>query len=321
MDEPKNKPADRLEKLLRIWGAEQAVAQEDADLGPVPVPRALRRPLLAALPWLTGRRVLAGAAIAAGLLLGGIGLGFILNADQSGRNIVAASRPDDPLPRLRQANVKLAGDLDQTQKDLARVDQARLRLVDQKEQLDAIVKEQARQLAVFKADLAPRVERAERATTQFGEQIAQLKSEQGRSAVLLGERQLQVDQLAGKLRAERPALLVQFQLAYLGGATTLAARQQSARHNRLVDRYGDVRKAIKDDGAGKLADLLEIWLTRLDQADTSRAESASDLIRQGSQADLPAKIEQLLAAANQPPEVRTWLLECELIFLHLDAAG
>ena len=152
-------------------------------------------------------------------------------------------------------------------------------------------------------------------------QLAQLQDAVARGEKLRDE-QRQLFQ-AGLAESRRQAIQ-QFQAIYIAPRPTVPARQQAAKRNRLIERYPAVRQKVHDEQLGRLVESLEVWLTRLDQADLRNATALAEFARQAEAEKLPARIEQALAGMGAPPEggqadIAAWLLECELIFAGIGA--
>lgn len=325
MDEVTNNPPDRLDKLLRQWGAEQAVVAEEPHLASPPLP-------FAAAPRLFAR--LGPVLAAAGLMFALAGAIFFLARDE--RTLPVADRPDRPTPAVVAAERphQSAEEIDRDraiQVELAERDRWHKTLRDE------LAARHEKALAELQDQAAEYIVQLNQARTALAQAESKLETSAGDLARLTAEvarlrqaqaaaEQLATDQMAkfqSHLAGSRRAFRDQFQEVYLSGEVSLASRQRAARQNRLIARFAAVRQAITDAQTTRLVEMLEVWLTRLDQVDSGNDSQARRFARQLADERLAARIEQALAtfAAAQPAVVRHWLLECELVFAGLDAAG
>ncbi|MDD4891071.1 MAG: hypothetical protein PHU85_14205 [Phycisphaerae bacterium] len=322
-EKPKNPGSseERLERLLRVWGAEQAVSEEESSLGRSPAPVAMVTPRL--LRW----SLLAAAASVVFCTAGAI---FFLTTPARQPAQQAASpapalpttRPADAMAsQLAEANRKLSADLAAMRQDHeAEKANVELRLVQLQRELAFTVasRKEAMQLAV---QATTQVDELATLTRTLQQRIDALTVAERTAVAQLDARKVVIDRLEESLRAQRTAMIAQFQSVYLPGGGTMTARQQAIKRNRLTERAADVRKLARDEDATKTIEQLEVWLTRIELLDPANASAARTLAGQAPGAKLVGQIEQALLAKRQPREVETWLLECELVLLNIEGTG
>jgi chromosome segregation ATPase len=127
------------------------------------------------------------------------------------------------------------------------------------------------------------------------------------------------------LKTKHEALLGDLQRLYVaaaaGGEVDLAARQAAARRARIAARCAEARAAARTPLSRRLLEQLEVAFTRLDlldAADAAEASAFASLVRRGA---LASRIDGLLAAADEAPQVRSLLLEAKLILWGADRVG
>ena len=151
-------------------------------------------------------------------------------------------------------------------------------------------------------------------------------------------RQKAEDELAA-LKLRQRGLMNSFQRLYLSSAEAparasgaepaaaaapgdgLLTRQLTARRNQMLLRHAHLRPSLQTQAAKDLFETLEVLLIRLDvlaAQDARAAESFAALVRQSK---LPERIDEVLAAAAESPEVRSWLMEARLILTGADRVG
>ncbi len=128
-----------------------------------------------------------------------------------------------------------------------------------------------------------------------------------------------------RLQAQLAALTEGFQRIYLGavaaGEQGLAARQQAAEQARILERCAPARTAALQASTTRLLDQVEVVFTSLallDPHDPRESQAFAALVRKSGLAD---RIQQALAAAQEPPHVEALLLEAKLILSGADRVG
>ena len=116
------------------------------------------------------------------------------------------------------------------------------------------------------------------------------------------------------------AMAMEFELAqaaYLSAAAPtehgLRARQSASKRSRMVQRMAALRKADRAQAVAPLLDRLEVVLTQLDMIDCSDPRAAKSFAKLLDKGSLVVKIDDALAAANNPAELRNFLAEAKLI--------
>jgi chromosome segregation ATPase len=319
-DRPDN--SDRLETMLRAWGAQRAMERPAVE-----APRARRRAELA---------VAAALAVAVGVV------SFYGGTRFSQRPAPVVAMPADTAP----ANPELQSARDA----LARYQRVVRGLEDRVAQQERLIEaaasapagatEHEAALAAVAAELKDVLSQSHAMSQQVEALQREREALRGREEALRAtlaresaewRRQLDAEQAqAARLRSEldvlagrHAALMGQFQQAYLSaagsGATGLAARQAALRHSRLLERLPALRRAATDDGTRQLLDRIEAILTRMDMlpADASSAEVIARMVDRGR---VIAGVDGVLAAADALPELRVWMLEARMILAEVNRA-
>ena len=353
MSEQPDKTDERMEGLLRRWGAEEAA--EHAPQVALPPPR----------PSAGAAIVLRYAAVAAGALAVGLLVATVVN--RPAKQMGLSTRPADG----EIAN--LNADLVEAQRDLASL-RAKLAA------LDADLQAERRR---FQADLADlRTDRnrhkaaATSATAREKALTRTLKSQQARLAALadaeeqltqarldlaaakktLTQAQTQRDDSGRKLaaaavelarigesykqaiaastaleaevrtlKAGREAALADLQRVYLATAAEnergIRARQVAGQSCRIVERAAEVRSVATSKLARQAVDRLEVVLIRLELLnvdDTEAVMAFAALVRSVRPAET---VDEALAAGGEVTKVRAWLLEARLILTGAGRVG
>jgi hypothetical protein len=340
-DKPEN---ERLERLLRRWGAEEAAGEESAAAPPMARPR----PVASAL------RQYAPLAAAAVLFVVAAGLFYASRSNSS----ALSSGADEPEGGVSQLKV----DLQQTRAALAQAQasldaqkkasagevallrkQADLEKAGLQAALDARAQEYATASAAQNADLKTLTGRS---TTQAGE-IATLQARQKEQADLREELLKQYNGLlAEKARLRDEAemaraaqqtsesrlataqsdqatletLVQKMLLAMEMHEEPLQARQAAARQSLLIRRVAQIRLQVSDPETRRLLDTLEIMLTQLDLLNPADAAEVQAFSRQVRQADIPRRVGTVLQNAQVSSAVRSWLVESEVVLVGVDHA-
>ncbi len=344
MTEQREQTDEKMDRLLRKWGAEEAVRQARVDYLRRPTPRRAV-PAPSVWQWLP----LAASLV----LIGGAGVLLLVTQPAASSSAAEVERLREALEsaerkwktaaeafsELRAERERLADIAADSQKLLAAA-QAELRAkaseaADQAGRLAAAA-EQVREMtrALSEADAALKAAREqlnlrEQETTELRraaesaraaqEEISRLRAQiaqqkEGIDAALLDKKILA--NRVSALQAERDTMrtmLRRFYIAAVVGATGLSARQAAARHHRLLERFGELRGAIRSAEVRKLADQVEIALTRLALLDPARPSDVDGVASFVEQASLCIRIDDVLAAAEESAAVRSWLLEAQLV--------
>ena len=117
-------------------------------------------------------------------------------------------------------------------------------------------------------------------------------------------------------RAQYASLLNSFQDVYLSAAASgrvgLRARQLAAGRAEMLRRLSDLRVEAGNEAAGRLMDSLEVVLTRLELLDADDARAVRSFATLAGP-KLIAQMDEVLAAGVASPQVRKWLLEARMI--------
>ena len=342
MSETRGNSQDRLENLLRQWGAEEAVrGTAVGDLPPAvgsALPPGRRHAVISPiLRWAP----LAAAAVL--MLASGALLWAALQArGETGRQRVTARTVEqlrDELAQVRAALTEVEANRDKT---LAEFRTASARAAEtQKLQLLA---EMTRQRTAFEkllqtkdAELTTARQQAgrlasarkalEEARKEFATETSRLKSLYAEAADAAGD----MERKLATVKARQRALLEHIRSGYLAASargyydTLPVAGQPPVRRavelGRVIERGAALRRDVRQAATRRLFDRLEVLLTRfslLGPGDAARAESFAVMVRRG---DLVGEINAVLAAAEEPPEVQAWLFEVQLILMGANRAG
>jgi septal ring factor EnvC (AmiA/AmiB activator) len=334
MNHESRQPDDRVEGLLRQWGAEEATRLADTAAAPAfaPRPRA---------PWAALRR---WAPLAAASLLLAASAAFF---------VAARSGADADLERLRARLDQATQDLDHARSGLAEVQR------DSGRQSTDFQQELARlrtDLEAQKADLARQAETRALALTRSLQDKQQLLDDALRE---LGQRQKEVTDLQHKLaendaslgqlrtafadttarlrqsseeaddarrdaetrlaalQEQHSAMLAILQDVYLAAGTppqqAILARRTTAAQSRLIERCHELRGTAVSPTARELFDSLEVLLTRLELLDVKDPAQRGSFTALLAATDLTRKINSVLLDEKEDVRVRAWLLETQLV--------
>ena len=357
MDADRNNSNDRVEGMLRRWGADEAARTTPVPAGPGrPVRR--KRPPSPLWRWVP-------VAAAALLMLAAAGLFIASRAEWSAAER-AATEDRDELGRVRAsldkanatlatAGIELAASREESRKQAERaiqegISRARLQgLLDDSNrglttattQVDSLQKsldvkgKQIEALSASVSSLEGDVAAANKALveargkTQMDpsrqaaamEELNRMRDMHGRA--LAAERKARADLQV--LEARKQAMWGDFQRAYLSAAAPgdvgLAARQAAARRSGLVRRCGALGREITSEPTRKLFDKLEAVLTRLDLLDPYEpraVESFTEMVRGGR---LLGEIDAALTSKTMTTDVRAWLFEARAVLMGADRVG
>lgn len=353
MSEEPDKTDERMEGLLRRWGAEEAA--EHAPQAALPPPRRAAGPG-------AGLRY---AAVAAGALLVGLLVATLVN--RPGQPVGLSTRPADDeianlnadltkaqrdLAGLRAKLTALEADLQaerlRLQTDLAEMRNERDRhkaaatsaaarekalkrtLASQQARLAALAAAE-KQLARAKLDLAAAGKALTQAQAQrhaSGRKLAAAAVELARIGKSYKQALTVSTALEGEvkaLKARREATLADLQRAYLARATAdergIRARQVAGQSCRIVERAAEVRSLATSKLARQAVDRLEVVLIRLELLnvdDTEAVMAFAALVRSVRPAET---VDEALAAGGEVTKVRAWLLEARLILTGAGRVG
>lgn len=324
---------ERMERMLRQWGAEEAARRESASAPPAPVARSG--------PSMVWRY----APLAAAAVL----LAVAINIYMSSRGADSTS-PNAEMASLAQAQA----DLKASREALA---SAQASLADERRQADAEITavraaadaERKRQqeavdklsadLVQAKADHEAQLRTMATLAKAQDEVLAKLKGQMEEQSLQLAatakqyvEAKADTDRLTARLKAdnelfanlkaelaEAQALCSTLQ-GLLGheaaaGNRTPAQQQAEARSRDLIRRGAVLRAETSDPELRRLIDTVDFLLTHLatiDPANPSDLNMHTWFLRQ---ADLPHRINQIVSRGNAGHPLQTWLVEAEGILL------
>ncbi len=128
-----------------------------------------------------------------------------------------------------------------------------------------------------------------------------------------------------RLAARHREIVRAFQRTYLAsvapGQSGVEARKTAVRTRRMLDRLAELAGNVRSEETRRLLDRLEVVLTRLDLIDAGRAGNAESLSRLVGAGELERRIDAALASPIQAEEVQNWLFEAKLILMGGRDAG
>jgi len=295
MSDEETKPNERLESLLRRWGAHEAARQADVSHLSAPVPRRRRRPSLA-LRWMPLAASVALCAVAAALFF----------AAQNGKipAIQAGLTRSDPadkkrIEKLAAEVAALRTKLGKTEERLAKTEdelaEAKIAWLNKParrtdNEIEALVKERVagavkqyeikldeqwrksqEQLAEAQRQLGEAHKGRDQARVDLAEAKHRFAQERAQHEKERGELVKRVETLTVKAlflaRTLGSAVQSMYLLGIAPGKEGYAARQDAARARRLLQRCAELRPKLKSAGQQKRFDRIEALLTRLDLLD------------------------------------------------------
>ena len=352
-----NNSNDRVEGMLRRWGADEAARTTPVPAGPGKPVRRKRRPS-PVWRW-------APLTAAALLMLAAAGL-FVASLGERSVAERAATEDRDELGRVRadldQANATLAtatternASREESRKQADRAALADARRAELQKRLDGSSEslteattlvaslqtsldakgKQIEDLSAEVSSLEEKVAAADQALAEAGKKV---QMDPSRQAAVMEELNRMRDMHGRAMAAERKARAelqvmeaqkqarwADFQRAYLSAAAPgdvgLAARQAAARRSGLVKRCGALRREITSEPTRKLFDKLEAVLTRLDLMDPYEPRairSFTTLVRGGG---LLGEIDTALTSKTMTTDVRAWLFEARAVLMGADRVG
>jgi len=358
-DEPNN-TNERLERLLRAWGAEEAERTAQAPAAFVPPSAGRPRALTIVLRWLP--------AAAAAVLLVAAAAFYRAGLQAPREGTTAGLRPSTSRPTTAADDAelrRLRRELDVARTQLAERDR-RLdglaglpgQLTDLQEQLQRhegeAKKLQADLRAATKAkgDMANQLAAAEtRLTVLEGEKkalaatAAELPKAQSRLAdvqdrLAAAAREVEAArkrdeqvvaelaaarQEAQRLAARHEAAMAAFQRTYLAmaapGEGGLAARKTAVKSRRMLERLAEMPTDAESEPTRRVLARLEVVLTRLELLDAGRADAEGAFAKLLGGGELDRQIDDALVSGGASPPVRTWLFEARLILTGAGHAG
>ena len=344
MNEMPDSTEQKLEALLRQWGADEAGRQANAHLARARPP---------GRPW--GGVVLrwAPAAAAAVLLLAAGAVVLVSHGDRE-----ADSEPARARLNVQDADViteadRLEAKLDDLKAALLRADGQRvIAMKAHQDEVRALLKNAERDKGRLETSLRAVTDTLKKAELTLKAQekaLAAVTAERDRargdleaSSKVAGRLKGRIDQLArrqAEMKTEYDAaaralaaakrqnelIRAQFQRLYLAagapGQTGLAARQTTVRRMRLIERGAALRRQCGDEGVKALLDRIDVALTRLDILETGNPAAVSRFTAAVGASALAVRIDEALAMDTRQPGLKAWLAETRMILAGADNVG
>ena len=181
--------------------------------------------------------------------------------------------------------------------------------------------EHEKQIAQLTEGLTEARQQLEKLRDEFAVETAQLRQTQ--EEAVLAQREAQE-----KLKAvqdQQTAILALFQRTYLASATAngqgLRARQEAIRQSGLVDRGILLRDTVQSWRSQRLFDTLEVVLTRLQMLDVQSDTERRSFARLLRSMDLVGQINEILTDWEEPSAARAWLIETQVLLMGAEHAG
>jgi hypothetical protein len=350
MTEPTSEPDERLERMLRQWGADEA-GRGEASAPAEPAEPTQRKggwplrwlPLAAAAALLAaamatfeaGNDTRPGGAPDLGRLRDEVSA---LRQELSGARERAtaaeqsaatlASRLEGQKSEYEQRLAELRSRLavagpEKLAEARARADRLHDQLLLRQQEVQDLTGELAetQRMLADARDEARRVARLEGALADVRRRLASAVEEMER----MHREQQDIRQARQALQAELQRLEIRhaslwrdFQRAYVGsggGRIALDARQRALERHRLLLRAPGVRPLVRSAETAELVDRLEVVLTRLMMLPPGDPDAERAFDRLVEEAECIPRIEAVLAGGGEPEPVRTWLVEAKLVLM------
>ncbi len=360
MNEKNHNPDERMDRILRKWGADEASRQ--VNIPPMPELTPQRRWRTILLRWGPPAAAAAMLLVAAGLFIGGRSGDVTAPVAQEQEDVRAIkmqlvqARTDlqEARAALSQADSRHAGEVERLNTEIAAMKKdfqnekenflagAEKQIAD----LNRIVKTQNEKLETITGELeksgealAAAKERYDKLIIKGGKARAQLAaavSELGRVGktyrrTLADSQKVQAELSTIKIRHR--SVLANFQRAYLSAAATaggmeqprrridLSVRRSACRGAKLLARCAEIRPSVQADPTGRLVDRLEVVLTRLNLLNPADPAEARAFAALVRRGELVKKIDETLATGRQRADIRIWLLETKLVLEGAENVG
>jgi uncharacterized protein YlxW (UPF0749 family) len=357
MNADPNNSNDRVEGMLRRWGADEAARTTPVPAAPGRPVRRKRRPS-PVWRWIP----LAAAAL---LTLAAAGL-FVASLGERSAAERAATEDRAELGRVRtsldKANATVAtaatelnASREESRKQADRAVRAEARTAELQTLLDGSggslteatklvasmqksLDAKGKQIEDLSASVSSLEKEVAAADKALAESRGKTRTDPSRQAAAMEELNRMRDMHSQALAAERKvrgelqilaarkqAMWADFQRAYLSAAAPgdvgLAARQAAARRSSLVKRCGALQRDVTSEPTRKLFDKLEAVLTRLDLLDPYEPRSVKSFTTVVRGGGLLGEIDASLASRTMTDDVRAWLFETRAILMGADRVG
>ncbi|MBN1943808.1 MAG: hypothetical protein JW849_10995 [Phycisphaerae bacterium] len=324
-------PDDRMEALLRLWGAEQAALRQDLPPAP-PVLKPVRLDLRYAM--ICAACVIAGAAVAIGAML--LARRAPKPQPSASKPVTSAapaaekslSEPFDLLetrsaetqPHVVPAPERADSSIRDLRRQLAEMRRRRneilTRLAEVEEQRDR----QADEIAALREKLA-QAEQMHQAVEQLNRDLRALRKEQDAALAMAGRLRKKLAQEGQEHRAKYQRMLEVYLAALAPDRQGLEAIQEAIRTGRLLPRCFALRQKAQTDEAKKLLDRVEATLIRLDFLDTNDVTAMVRFEHQLGRDDLLANVTATLLRDSDDRELQIFLAEVDLILSGVRRVG
>jgi len=359
MSKQQDNSNEPLERMLRRWGATEAIENTSAPAAPgraasVP-PRRRKKPPIINFRWIS-------AGVAAAVLVAAVGfwLGSMLPRPTANQGI-GWRKTVEPEAKLKQQLAMAKAQRDATTRRAAKETLAlRTTLAEKQRQYEA---DKRMLLGKFETRLAElrhetrtktaALTEAKKTSLQLAKELDELqrkwlesdaKAAHTDEDLKKAKRQLReetarlrkmhnaslasaekVRSEVADIRARRARELAELQRAYFGAAAPgqagLQARQTAARRSDMLARAGGVRRLVKADKTRRLIDRLEVVLMKLDMLERYDLKAEQSFASLLREGDILGRLDDALATAGEDVTVRVWLYEARLILTGVQSVG
>jgi hypothetical protein len=318
-----DRPDDRMEALLRLWGAEKAAQQQDLPPAP-PVLKPVRLDLRYAL--ICAGCVAAGAIVAIGAMLlaqqqskkgSPPGLQTSIDAvlpapSQPG----AVEAPGRGLPPGKATPSPQAAELEESILAMkAKLNEMQMQR-DGALSLAAESDKQRKTLTAEKETLQKQLDQTKRlkdAVDQLDRKISALRKEQDAALATANRLRKQLAVRREQHRAKYQQMLEVYLTALAPGQQDLEAMQTAARASRLLQRCSALRAKVKSETMRKTLDRIEAVLLRMDFLNCRNLNAVNLFAKQLQRSNLLENITASLPEASGDRNLQIFLVEVDLI--------
>ncbi|MBN1554379.1 MAG: hypothetical protein JXA11_06515 [Phycisphaerae bacterium] len=340
MTPEQDNPTDRMESLLRLWGAARAADLQDLPPAP-PVLKPVRLDLRFAL--ICAGCILAGAAVAvAAMLLARRDVNAKPSPPMAAvRQTVTLPPPTETRPAEEEMHIQLppspspeknpppvvipvpettGPSVEQVRRQLAQMRRRRDEAASRFQRAEAKHKALTAKIDGLQTELT-RAKQTKEAMERLRADVEILRKEQEATLAKVQRlrKQITLDQQQHQARFEQ--MLDVYLSALAPEQEGLAAIQSALRTSRLLQRCHDLRLQADDDETRAILDRVEAVLLRLDFLN---ADDVSAMVRFETQlrrGDLTGRIASRLTRTDEPRRLRIFLAEVDLILSGVRRVG
>jgi len=307
-DSDKQKP-DRLEHLLRRWGAEEAT--DGLSVPPAPTPARGRG------TWVIQLRRWAPLVAASILLLVSIAVKLTPSHQRHDELAQSIAVKDDQLKQaqdlLAERETTIAGLRDQLARSQSELDQVSGKLLSQIDQRDQELAEINDRLAGTEQQLQDLRAAATEEKSSLQAQLAEAQADRQQLQQQLDETQTEIGELTDALASLQ-------RTASAAGRGDPASVQQAARQANLLQRCQRLRKTLRSEDTAELLDTAEVLLTRLDLLNTADRAELTALAGIIESVNFAEQVAQVISHGREDSRVAAYLTEVQLVLTEVQNA-